>query len=336
MTTPSRVGQAAASIGKSALVLREHLTPEQVELIKKTVAKGASDNELALFVHQCERTGLDPFSRQIYCLKRRTMDEATNQWVDSMVTQMAIDGFRLVAQRTGEYRGQTVPLFYDAAGNGREVWVDRKLPPVACKVGVLRNGFSEPLFAIALFEEYKQTKRDGGLVKMWREKPTIMLAKCAEAQALRKAFPQELSGLYTEDELHDDSDELPTPALASGTRPKLAGETMSARATEDGDVELTFGEHKGKVLSKVPTSYLLGTFRDPWQDTGRKETAAERLGTGFVAAVYAELDRRQVPSDCTPVIAKLLERGARGEVLEGDDAERVRQWNMDHPGPETV
>ncbi|HEY2851118.1 MAG TPA: phage recombination protein Bet [Gemmatimonadaceae bacterium] len=330
----SRASAVASSVGKTALVLRERLTPELVELLKKTVAKGASDDEFALFVHQCERTGLDPFAKQIYCLKRRTKDEETQQWIDAMVTQVGIDGFRLVAQRTGEYRGQKAPVFYDPAGNGREVWLDPKKPPVACKVGVLREGFDEPLYAIAMYDEYVQKKRDGNPNKQWKEKPTVMLAKCAEALALRKAFPHELSGLYTDDEIHDDVDDEPrAPIAASATRPRLAGETMTARATEDGSVELTFGEHKGRTLAVIPTSYLIATFREPWKDSGRKETAAGRLGVGFIKAVESELERRKVPLDMMASIAKLIERQAGGEVLAGEDAEWLRQWNDDHPAP---
>jgi phage recombination protein Bet len=336
MTTEkeSRAAAVASSVGKTALVIRERLTPDMLELMKKTVAKGATDDEFALFAHQCERTGLDPFAKQIYCLKRRTKDEETQQWIDAMVTQVAIDGFRLVAQRTGKYRGQKPPIFFDPAGHGREVWLDPKNPPVAVKVGVLHADFDEPLYAIAMYEEYVQRKRDGTPTKQWKEKPTIMLAKCAEALALRKAFPQELSGLYTDDEIPEEHDDEPaTPIAAAHTRSRIAGETMSARATEDGDVELTFGAHKGKLLSTLPTSYIIETFREPWKDSGRKETAAGRLGVGFITAVEAELAKRAVPADMTLSIAKLIERQAGGEVLSGDDAEWLRQWNDDHPAP---
>jgi hypothetical protein len=95
-------------------------------------------------------------------------------------------------------------LYYDTDS---ETWIDvwvKKTFPAACKVGIHRKDFIEPMYAVAHWEAYAQKKADGTIAYAWRTMPTIMLAKCAEALALRKAFPQELSGLYTSDELSED------------------------------------------------------------------------------------------------------------------------------------
>lgn len=330
MTAPNRAASTAASVGKTSLVLRDRFTPEQVELLKKTIAKGASDDEFALFLHNCERTGLDPFAKQIYCLQRRTKNDE-GQWVNAMVTQVGIDGKRLIAQRTGQYRGQTVPVFFDKAGNPREVWLDAKVPPVACRVGVRREGFDEPLYVTAHYGEYVQRTRDNQPNKMWKEKPCVMLAKCAESQAMNKAFPQELSGLYIEEELRDEPvDADPAQISAQHTRARLVDPDQSATVTPDGHIQLTFGEHRNKRICDVPTSYLISTFREAWKDANRKAVAEQRLGAGFVATVYAELTKRNVPEDLSARVAKLLERREAGEVLLEDDAEDARQWDEDH------
>ena len=129
-------------------------------LVKRTIMPaGSSDDELKLFVGQCNRTGLDPFSRQIYALKMG----------GKMSTMVGIDGFRIIAERSGLYAGQQGPWWCGEDGKWLDAWRDSK-PPVAARVGILRSDFAEPLYAVARFSSYSTGQN------LWKKMPELMIA----------------------------------------------------------------------------------------------------------------------------------------------------------------
>lgn len=172
------------------------LSDEQKALIKRTICKGASDDDLALFFSYCNRTGLDPFAKQIFAVFRK--DKSLGRKV--MTIQTSIDGFRLIGERTGKADGQDGPYWCGQDGVWKDVWVE-KTPPVAAKISVYRKGSSRPWTGVAHWREYASMDSP-----FWKDMPANQLAKCAEALALRKAFPQELSGLYASEEIGEEED----------------------------------------------------------------------------------------------------------------------------------
>lgn len=164
-------------------IVKHGFNKEQVELIKATIMAGKStpsDNDLALFGMICQRANLDPFAKQIYAIER------AGKWT----FQISIDGLRAIAERTGQYAGSDEPLFdegldiYEFDQSGRSA-------PSVCKVTVYKmiGGQRCPFVGIARYAEFCQ-KYQGKPSGLWEKMPLTMLAKCAESQALRKAFPQ--------------------------------------------------------------------------------------------------------------------------------------------------
>lgn len=190
---------------------QDGFTDNQIAALQQMGVQDASQGDLAVFFHEVQRTGLDPFARQIYMIGRRT--KVDGQWVTKYTIQTGIDGFRLIARRAAdrshEAFGEPVTAWCGADAVWREAWLDAKHPPLAAKVVVQRG--QGTFTGVATLEEYQGTRKvkdqDGSWhaepTSMWKSKPAIMLAKCAEALALRKAFPQDLSGLYGDDEIQE-------------------------------------------------------------------------------------------------------------------------------------
>lgn len=172
---------------------------DQQRLISSTIAPGCSTDELALFAYACQRTGLDPFSKQIYAIKRG----------GRMTIQAGIDGLRSIAERTGELAG-CQRYWCGPDGEWREIWLDSK-PPAGAKAVIWRKGCEHPFVAVASLAEY-----DAGQ-GLWRKMPATMLAKCAEAQALRTGFPADLSGIYSTEEMQQSDVVEVTTAPAPAT-----------------------------------------------------------------------------------------------------------------------
>lgn len=194
--TETSVVHVERSTGALALKADQHdWTPDQAAALRQLGLSDASPADLKVFLHQSQRTGLDPFARQIYMIGRWEKGGGKKYTI-----QTSIDGLRIVAERHGQYGGQDGPYWCGEDGKWTDVWVSSK-PPVAAKIGVRRLDWPQPTYAVAKFDEYAGRNKDGSLTSMWASKPCVMIAKCAEALALRKAFPQDLSGIYTADEM---------------------------------------------------------------------------------------------------------------------------------------
>ncbi len=260
------------------------LSEGQIDIIRTQICKGLSRGEFDLFIAVCNRTGLDPLARQIYAIQRG----------GKMSIQISIDGSRLIAQRSGAYAGQDGPYWCGEDGQWRDVWLS-KTPPSAAKVGVMRIGFAKPLYAVARWDSYAAGP-------MWQKMPDLMLGKVAESLALRRAFPQELSGLYTSEEM----------AQATPTEPIDVAPVITPAAAPEPANEDTIA----KYLHLLDEGETLGIRRRELP-----EDASEREALKYLQGLQGAIDRkREAAAEAAFVMP---ETTVDGEVVEAEEVPQV-------------
>ena len=288
MSNIERHGGSTLAIGDD----QAFWTNDQRAALAQLGVEKASDADLAVFFHQCQRTGLDPFARQIYMISRKDRGQI------KQTIQTGIDGFRLIARRATDASRGTLgyddTLWCDQNGQWTDVWLRRE-PPAAAKVTVIRNGERFP--AVALFTEYAGYKYDGGLTKMWADKGALMLAKCAEALALRKAFPQDLSGLYTSDEMQqaDNGQQAPQQGV-SRTRTQGARSNRDAamQALAPETVELS-DDQVADYMARIEASTDKDELRGIYGEVSKYQQA--EILHGLIMGRVEDLDQQASPVD---------------------------------------
>lgn len=283
------------------------LTPDQVDVVRNAICVGATDHELEFFLATCRRVDLDPFARQIWFVKRRQKTEdawGNEQWVDVGRPETGIDGYRTIAERTGEYGGQGPLEWCGEDGKWTQVWLSKE-PPRAARAMIYRKSWTTPIVNVALYDEFCPKYKNDKVPAMWRKMPANQLAKCAEAGGFRRAFPRDLSGLVTDTEMEhvDAGANYSAPPIAtkpaaqletkkadraaeivdakSAERPELvdAAPATAKKSPDAQDVvdDLDLECHR---LLKIVTS---AQTRDDLQDVGRMITEAKKRRASGVA-----------------------------------------------------
>lgn len=198
---------------------------QQLDQIKDVYAKGANDVEFSNFVMVSVRTGLDIFKKHIYLVPRYDSKLERNIYAP----QCSIDGFRAIAEDSQVYAGSDDVIFEGTTGTKGE-YPEKATITVYKMVQGQRCAFT----ASARWTEYYPGDKIGF---MWKQKPHIMLGKCAEALALRKAFPAKLNGLYTEDE--------------------MKYQDVTFKVVDEKKLETMFDKAKGIVMKKTNVDILL-------------------------------------------------------------------------------
>lgn len=232
--------------------IQPQFSDEQLDIIRRTVANKTSKDQFSLFIQVCKYSGLNPFARQIYAVVRG----------NEMTVQTGIDGYRILAERSGKYAGQIGPEWCGEDGEWKDVWLSSK-PPAAARIGVLRRDFEKPVWGVAKFTSYEQSSSP-----LWRKMPEVMLAKCAESLALRKAFPAEMAGIYTAEEMAqaDSSVEAPmsiqttiepTSEPGEAVESTLEPEPVQTRRVSSTKLNKIYGKGRRAGLYVNPEEFLV-------------------------------------------------------------------------------
>jgi phage recombination protein Bet len=264
-------------------------TPKQVAALRQMGLDKANEADLAVFFHHCVRTGLDPVAGQIRMIGR--WDGRAQR--EKYTIQTGIDGYRLIAERTGAYAGSD------------ESWVESdKGHPLSATVTVHKvvAGQIRPFTATAHWAEYCQTTKDGKLMGLWAKMPHRMLAKCAEALALRKAFPQDLAGVYTDEEMSQ-ADSTPRVSVSHGAIDVETVDEVTERAETAKKVSLLDESLlEGVTASQVKRIHVL-------RSQAGLDDERYRAGLEKVAGVRSSKDLTRAQAD--EVIAALETAVAR-------------------------
>lgn len=284
--TGAEVAHAGPSTALAITADQREFTRAQRATLAHMGVEDATPEDLAVFLHQVQRTGLDPFSRQIHMIGRRSKkwDPRTRQesWETKWTIQTGIDGYRLIGRRAADARGESIsvqaPEWMHASGEWRPAWSKAWGMPLAARVTIVRAG--QTFTAVALMDEYVQTKGDGKPTRMWADRPAGMLAKCAEALAWRQAFPLDLSGIYTNEEMAqaDNAHDAPAPPAEVAQAPEhTARRRFVEAATAAGRAEPVDAE-TGEIVEEAPdtiTAEEWGTIRPLLADMGYAEAQAQ-------------------------------------------------------------
>lgn len=196
--TPRR--SAEARDGKSDVPAQKDAQAAELAVLRRSYDK-LTEDEFGAFVLYCRRMDLDPVLKTVVPLVKVSRKDGTRR----VAYVTTIDGYRSIAIKTGAYEGQTPMQWCGKDEVWKDVWLDQA-PPEAARVAVLRTSFQQPLYAVATLRSYKPEYDQSG---NWSRMPDVMLGKCAEALALRKAFPQQFSGLLSDVEMEQSDFQVP-------------------------------------------------------------------------------------------------------------------------------
>lgn len=295
----------------SAAIAPLQFTQEQSQMIRDTYAKGATEGEFRVLMEIAKARGLNPLLRQVHFVKRKDHKTGRDVWS----AQVSIDGIRAIADRTTQYDGQDEPE--------NEYAPDGKL--IAVRVRVYRKGISRAFVGVARWEEYVQKNYEGEATKFWKTMPHTMLAKCAEALAMRKAFPEDTGGLYVPEEMQQAENDAPQLPRITAHQDDPGFVHVETGAFEELSAKLATLEND---LFGCVTLELAQSLRGAVGSPGKQSSVLKQMQR---AGEANELDaeQRKALSKCWGRISRRLARLEDAATTDDERSIWLKKWAED-------
>lgn len=247
------------------LMTINYQSPEVIRTLKQTVAVGATDAEFAMFTSYCQSTGLNPFKKEVWFIKTKGYQRRDGTTVEGKVQIMTgINGFLAIANKHPAFDG----LECETMVEGSKI--------IGARAKVHRKDRKYPSVAVALMSEYYKPS-PSGKGGVWEQMPSIMIQKCAKALALREAFPQELNGLYTAEEMPNDYAAHNVPNVPAV--PVSPAETGAVIDTQTGEIKAPSAADPASGLRDAQTS--LEDDDLPWETDSKPKTESKAQKTQY-------------------------------------------------------
>lgn len=276
------------------------VSTEQLQLVKTTVAKDATTDELKLYLYDCRRQGVHPLDRLLHFTKRG----------GKYTPVTSIDLMRIRAAETGEYAGSDDAVFGDL--------IENKFP-ISATVTVWRlvQGQRCAFTATARWSEYKPDGQDF----MWKKMPATMLGKCAEALALRKGFPKQLAGLYAKEEMDQASEARPVKAVVPSEPTAVAADGIRTVRGSGTDSHVVESEAPIDALTNPYTGEVYPPLREGFCYVWKYELDEHGWHHGWISVPHPE-------GGMSALEIKTRTEKGRGLQVAADDKLAVKlRWN---------
>jgi len=288
------------------------LLPEDIKTLvdSNIIPKDTPEGTIRLFGKFCAESRLSPFKRQVHLIGRKTKDGMKYS------IQTGIDGYRSIADRTGRYAGSDDYRFNDTLTEYQHIITEKGRPPVTATATVYKivSGMRVPFTATARWEEYAQTKFDGSLNPIWSKMPYLMIGKCAEALALRKAFPDELGGIYTDEEMAQ-AEVVEVPPSVGAAEAKRGDAGVETRAVQTGQATPAESSVDAAIRNELGGERVEHPVKEPDKKHPTK---------GDWMKLEAERKKRSIASEVVQMWLKNRYQVATGAALTMEQYDELR------------